>query len=123
MRVFHQASGRRRQTGVLKDSKFRSDDADVPIRAVGSQRLFQRSWISTLGITDLSALGQHEVWKDGFADVEDRITSVMSDSIASRGRALPLLVERNRYPEETYPTSYVSALRAPASPKRRCVWS
>jgi hypothetical protein len=89
MRVFHQASrapGARKV--VLKDSKFRSDDADVPIRAAGSQRLFQRSWISTLGIKDLSALGRHEVWNDAFADVEDRITSVMSDSIIASPRGV-----------------------------------
>ncbi|MCK7473864.1 MAG: hypothetical protein MZV49_10830 [Rhodopseudomonas palustris] len=43
-----------------------------------------------------------EVWREVLADVEDRIRSVMVDSIATWDKALLLLLNRNGYLEETY---------------------
>ncbi len=66
----------------------------------------------TLGIKHPSALGEpmREVWKEVFADVEDRIRSVMQDGVPTWDKALLLLLERSGYTEETYHTFSYSPL-------------
>jgi PAS domain-containing protein len=52
-----------------------------------------------------------EVWHEVFADVEDRVRSVMVHSKATWDKALLLLLNRNGYLEETYHTFSYSPLR------------
>jgi PAS domain S-box-containing protein len=74
---------------------------------------YNDAYIPTLGIKHPGSIGQpmREVWKEVFADVEDRIHSVMKDGVATWDKALLLLLERNGYPEETYHTFSYSPLR------------
>ena len=74
---------------------------------------YNDAYIPTLGAKHPTALGQpmREVWREVLADVEDRIRSVMVDSIATWDKALLLLLNRNGYLEETYHTFSYSPLR------------
>jgi PAS domain S-box-containing protein len=74
---------------------------------------YNDAYVPTLGIKHPRSLGRpmREVWKEVFADVEDRIRSVMADGVATWDKALLLLLERNGYPEETYHTFSYSPLR------------
>ncbi len=76
---------------------------------------YNDAYVPTLGVKHPNALGQpmREVWKEVFADVQDRIISVMRDGIATWDEAL-LLLERNGYPEETYHSFSYSPLRGDA---------
>ena len=74
---------------------------------------YNDAYVPTLGIKHPAALGRpmKEVWNEVFADVEDRIVSVMRDGIATWDKALMLLLERSGYPEETYHTFSYSPIR------------
>jgi PAS domain S-box-containing protein len=74
---------------------------------------YNDAYLPTLGSKHPGALGRplREVWREVFADVEDRIRSVMVDSVATWDKALLLLLNRNGYPEETYHTFSYSPLR------------
>jgi PAS domain S-box-containing protein len=74
---------------------------------------YNDAYIPTLGAKHPGALGRpmRRVWNEVFADVEDRITSVMRDSVATWDKALLLVLERNGYKEETYHTFSYSPLR------------
>ena len=74
---------------------------------------YNDAYVPTLGTKHPDALGQpmREVWREVFSDVEDRIRSVMIDSVATWDKALLLLLNRNGYPEETYHTFSYSPLR------------
>jgi len=74
---------------------------------------YNDAYVPTLGAKHPQALGRpmRLVWKEIFADVEDRITSVMRDNVATWDKALMLLLERNGYPEETYHSFSYSPLR------------
>lgn len=74
---------------------------------------YNDAYVPTLGVKHPRSLGQpmREVWKEVFAEVEDRIRSVMVDGVATWDKALLLLLERNGYPEETYHTFSYSPLR------------
>jgi PAS domain S-box-containing protein len=74
---------------------------------------YNDAYVPTLGAKHPRALGQpmREVWREVFADVEDRVRSVMVDGVATWDKALLLLLNRNGYPEETYHTFSYSPLR------------
>ena len=74
---------------------------------------YNDSYVPTLGTKHPAALGRpmREVWKEIFSAVEDRITSVMRDEVATWDKALMLLLERNGFKEETYHTFSYSPLR------------
>lgn len=74
---------------------------------------YNDAYVPTLGIKHPRSIAQpmREVWKEVFADVEDRIRSVMVDGVATWDKALLLLLGRNGYPEETYHTFSYSPLR------------
>jgi PAS domain S-box-containing protein len=74
---------------------------------------YNDAYIPTLGTKHPAAIGRpmQEVWREVYADVEDRIKSVMVDSIATWDKALLLLLNRRGYPEETYHTFSYSPLR------------
>jgi PAS domain S-box-containing protein len=55
-----------------------------------------------------------DVWAEVFPTVQDRITSVMRDGVATWDKALMLLLERSGYTEETYHTFSYSPLRGDA---------
>src|ERR1700761_3800271 len=73
---------------------------------------YNDAYIPTLGIKHPNAIGRpmREVWKEVFADVEDRIDSVMREGKPTWDKGLLLLLERNGYPEETYHTFSYSPL-------------
>ncbi len=79
----------------------------------GLSFFYNDAYVPTLGMKHPAALGRpmKEVWKEVFADVEDRIVSVMCDGVATWDKALMLLLERNGYPEETYHTFSYSPIR------------
>ncbi|MGQ0845638.1 MAG: SpoIIE family protein phosphatase [Sporichthyaceae bacterium] len=66
----------------------------------------------TLGRKYPWALGRpaREVWAEVWADVAPRIDSVLATGRATWDEALPLILERNGYPEETYHTFSYSPL-------------
>lgn len=74
---------------------------------------YNDAYVPTLGVKHPTALGtpMSVVWKEVFADVEDRIVSVMRDGVATWDKALLLILERSGYPEETYHTFSYSPLR------------
>jgi PAS domain S-box-containing protein len=74
---------------------------------------YNDAYVPTLGVKHPTALGEpmRIVWREVFAAVEDRIISVMRDGIATWDEALPLVLERSGYPEETYHTFSYSPLR------------
>ncbi len=74
---------------------------------------YNDSYIPTLGLKHPGAIGKplREVWREVYADVEDRIVSVMRDGVATWDKALMLLLERSGFPEETYHTFSYSPLR------------
>ena len=74
---------------------------------------YNDAYIPTLGEKHPDALGtpMHIVWKEIYHDVEDRVISVMRDSVATWDKALQLLLVRRGYPEETYHTFSYSPLR------------
>jgi PAS domain S-box-containing protein len=74
---------------------------------------YNDAYIPTLGVKHPNALGRplREVWKEIFAELEDRVVSVMRDGVATWDKALMLLLERSGYPEETYHTFSYSPLR------------
>jgi PAS domain S-box-containing protein len=73
---------------------------------------YNDAYIPTLGAKHPDALGQpmRRVWSEVFADVEDRVVSVMRDGIPTWDKALMLFLERNGYLEETYHTFSYSPL-------------
>ena len=73
---------------------------------------YNDAYIPTLGVKHPAALGapMAQVWKEVFADVEDRIVSVMRDGVATWDKALLLILERSGLPEETYHTFSYSPL-------------
>jgi len=77
---------------------------------------YNDAYVPTLGVKHPNALGRpvRDVWAEIFADVEDRIDSVMQGGIATWDKALLLLLERNGYPEETYHTFSYSPLMGEA---------
>jgi len=77
---------------------------------------YNDAYLPTLGVKHPDGLGRpvREVWAEIFADVEDRMESVMRDGIATWDKALLLLLERNGYPEETYHTFSYSPLMGEA---------
>ena len=77
---------------------------------------YNDAYIPTLGDKHTNALGtpMSVVWKEVYLAVEDRVTSVMRDSVATWDEALMLLLERSGYPEETYHTFSYSPLRGDA---------
>ncbi len=74
---------------------------------------YNDAYVPTLGIKHPAALGQpvRQVWKEIYADVEGRIRSVLDDGVSTWDEALPLLLNRNGYLEETYHTFSYSPLR------------
>ena len=74
---------------------------------------YNDAYIPTLGEKHPKALGtpMRIVWKEIYHDVEDRVISVMRDSVATWDKALQLLLVRRGYPEETYHTFSYSPLR------------
>jgi PAS domain S-box-containing protein len=74
---------------------------------------YNDAYVPTLGVKHPHALGRPmaDVWREIFAAVEGRVRSVMRDGVATWDKALPLLLERNGYPEETYHTFSYSPLR------------
>jgi PAS domain S-box-containing protein len=74
---------------------------------------YNDAYIPTLGIKHQDALGRpvREVWPEIYADVEPLFRSVMLEGRPTWNKALPLLLERNGYPEETYHTFSYSPLR------------
>ena len=74
---------------------------------------YNDAYVPTLGNKHPLSLGQpmREVWKEVYANVEDRIRRVMDDGIATWDQALLLLLERSGRPEETYHTFSYSPLR------------
>ena len=77
---------------------------------------YNDAYIPTLGEKHPKALGtpMRIVWKEIYHDVEDRVVSVMRDSVATWDKALQLLLVRRGYPEETYHTFSYSPLRGDA---------
>ncbi len=77
---------------------------------------YNDAYLPTLGVKHPDGLGRpvREVWAEIFADIEDRIDSVMRRGIATWDKALLLLLERNGYPEETYHTFSYSPLMGEA---------
>jgi PAS domain S-box-containing protein len=74
---------------------------------------YNDAYLPTLGVKHPAALGRPmaQVWREIFADVEDRVQSVLRDGIATWDKALMLLLERSGYTEETYHTFSYSPLR------------
>jgi PAS domain S-box-containing protein len=74
---------------------------------------YNDAYIPTLGVKHPNALGRptREVWKEVFDDLKGRFDTVLRDGEAIGEEALPLLLERNGYPEETYHTYSCSPLR------------
>ncbi|MET0969595.1 MAG: ATP-binding protein [Tardiphaga sp.] len=74
---------------------------------------YNDAYVPTLGTKHPRSMGlpMRDVWTEVFAEVEDRIRSVMADGVATWDKALLLLLERNGYPEETYHTFSYSPLR------------
>jgi len=74
---------------------------------------YNDAYAPTLGIKHPNALGRpvREVWPEIRDDVEPLFRSVMQDGRPTWNKALPLLLERNGYPEETYHTFSYSPLR------------
>jgi PAS domain S-box-containing protein len=74
---------------------------------------YNDAYVPTLGAKHPRSIGlpMREVWTEVFAEVEDRIRSVMTNGVATWDKALLLLLERNGYPEETYHTFSYSPLR------------
>jgi PAS domain S-box-containing protein len=74
---------------------------------------YNDAYIRTLGVKHPTALGRplREVWREIFAELEQRFLSVMRDGVATWDKALMLLLERSGYPEETYHTFSYSPLR------------
>jgi PAS domain S-box-containing protein len=120
MRSFNWAST------ALGDPQLWPDRLKVPLQMMLTSRFemwlgwgpelfffYNDAYIPTLGAKHPDALGRpmRVVWKEVFADVEDRITSVMRNNVATWDKALMLLLERNGYPEETYHTFSYSPLR------------
>ena len=66
----------------------------------------------TLGVKHGRVLGEpfREVWKEVYADVADRVETVIQQGVATWDKALLLLLERSGYPEETYHTFSYSPL-------------
>jgi hypothetical protein len=60
---------------------------------------YNDAYVPTLGSKHPDALGRplREVWREVFADVEDRVRSVMVDGVATWDKALLLLLARNGY--------------------------
>jgi PAS domain S-box-containing protein len=77
---------------------------------------YNDAYIPTLGEKHPKALGtpMRIVWKEIYHNVEDRVVSVMRDSVATWDKALQLLLIRRGYPEETYHTFSYSPLRGDA---------
>jgi PAS domain S-box-containing protein len=73
---------------------------------------YNDAYIPTLGAKHPGALARPlaEVWREVFADVEDRLRSVLQDGIATWDKALLLILERNGYKEESYHTFSYSPL-------------
>lgn len=74
---------------------------------------YNDAYIPPLEVKHPWALGEpfREVWKEVYADVADQVRSVMIDGVPTWNKALQLLLERNRYPEEIYHTFSYSPLR------------
>jgi PAS domain S-box-containing protein len=74
---------------------------------------YNDAYAPTLGVKHPISVGRPlaEVWKEVYADIEDRIVSVMRDGVATWDKALMLMLERGGYPEETYHTFSYSPLR------------
>jgi PAS domain S-box-containing protein len=73
---------------------------------------YNDAYVPTLGIKHPGALGRptRTVWKEIFDGLKGRFDMVMKDGRATWDKALPLLLERSGYPEETYHTFSYSPL-------------
>ncbi len=116
-------------THPLGDPRAWPDGLKVPLRMMLLSRFemwlgwsddvfffYNDAYIPTLGEKHPGALGvpMRIVWKEVYHDVEDRVVSVMRDSVATWDKALLLLLTRRGYPEETYHTFSYSPLRGDA---------
>ncbi|KQY34689.1 hypothetical protein ASD38_21260 [Caulobacter sp. Root487D2Y] len=74
---------------------------------------YNDAYVPTLGIKHPKALGRpvREVWSEIRDDIEPQFRSVMLEGRPTWNKAMPLLLERNGYPEETYHTFSYSPLR------------
>ncbi|WP_404712306.1 PAS domain-containing protein [Sphingomonas sp. MMS24-J13] len=73
---------------------------------------YNDAYVPTLGIKHPSMMGRpfREVWSEVYHEVEDQVALVRAGE-ATWNKALPLLLERSGFPEETYHTFSYSPLR------------